>query len=73
MVIKEEINIPDDFLSSELAPVVCIMDKFYNCEDEKVIIDCSKINFVSPVFVISFMLLCFLARKKYHSEILRHT
>lgn len=64
MIIKEEINIPDDYLSSGLAPVVRIMDKIYNCEDEKVIIDCSKINFVSPVFVISFMLFVFSCKKK---------
>jgi anti-sigma regulatory factor (Ser/Thr protein kinase) len=64
MIIQEEINIPDDYLSSGIIPVVRIMNKIYNCEDEEVIIDCLKIRFVSPVFVISLMLFTYSCRKK---------
>ena len=56
MIIKEIINIQDDRVSNALKPLVCIMNLINNSEDNEVIFDCSDIQFVSPLFIVSLML-----------------
>ena len=56
MVIKEPINILDDNLTRGIAPLVKIMFLVDQSKDDTIILDCSSIRFVSPVFVIALML-----------------
>lgn len=56
MIIKELINIQDDYLTRGIGPIVRIMNLIQENDDEDLVLDCSQIKFTSPVFLISLML-----------------
>lgn len=63
MTIKEIVNIQDDYITRGIGPIVKIMSRIKESDDEDVILDCSSIKFTSPVFIIS-ILLCLSSCKK---------
>ena len=55
MIINDNINVQDDRLMNGLIPMVRIMSKIEKSGDDRVVIDFSKTNFISPVFVLSLL------------------
>ncbi len=64
MILKERIDIQDDKLTRGIGPVVKIMNLIEGSSDEEIIVDCSSIRFVSPVFIISFILCLYSSKKR---------
>lgn len=64
MLIQETINIQDESLIYGLVPVVELISKIETVPDEEeVVLDFSKANFVSPVFVVSMMAYCAMQKR----------
>ena len=55
MIINDNINVQDDRLLNGLIPMVRIMSKIEKSGDDKVVVDFSKTDFISPVFVLSLL------------------
>ncbi len=55
MIINDNINVQDDRLMNGLIPMVRIMSKIEKSGDDSVVIDFSKTDFISPVFVLSLL------------------
>ena len=67
MIIKEHINIPDEWLLDGLGPVVRMMTQVEDSpEEEEVTVDFSQTQFISPVFVLSLIVYLAGCGKKVH-------
>lgn len=64
MTLKETVNIQDDYLTRGIGPIVKIMNKINESDDDELVLDCASIRFASPVFIISLMLCLSSCKKK---------
>lgn len=55
MIINDKINVQDDRLMNGLIPMIHIMSMIKNSGDDKIVIDFTQAQFISPVFVLSLL------------------